>query len=83
MSKIVLDELFSVKPTTHSWKLEKKWISGKNEETGEDIIGKDYWYCVSLSDALRRYANESIKVSENYKELMDKLEEVLQVIEKL
>lgn len=77
---IKLDENFYLDPDSNNWTLHYELKGKVNPETGRPKISKDSWHCSNLQSAINRYLTESTKPSESVVDLMNKLEEIKQVI---
>ena len=80
---IKLDQNYSIVTDSNNYTLKFEESKGINETTGKEEFSRDEWHYGKLSQALDKYMNQSIKASKSVQELIDKLNEVQSIIEKV
>lgn len=80
--KMRLDENFTLEGQKHNWILKFSKDTGVvSDQTGKNVIATDQWYFPKIEQALNRYKDEVLKVSESIEAVLEKLTEVTGVIE--
>lgn len=76
---IKLDDLFVLIPDANSWILIRE---EKKVKQGKEVVSRDRWYCSNIERALKRYANESLKESSSVEEILQRLDDLNEMITK-
>jgi len=66
---IKIDDSFSIVGDNYNWTLLKEEEGDINPKTGRPTMSKQEWHYPRLTQCLNKYVNESVKVSEDVKEL--------------
>lgn len=78
-----LDNNYTITPDAHCWVLHYREVRGVNESTGRPRVSTDEWYLPNLKAALKKYMDISLKGADSVGELMKRLNEVEQKIDKI
>ncbi len=82
MKVIELDECYSIETTRDAVTLRFACITSKiSEKTGKPIITRDTWYFGSISQALKKYLQESAADNTDVKQILKRIDEVEKLIE--
>lgn len=77
-----LDENYRIETNKFQYTLIKEEGTGNiNGKTGKETISTDSWYFPTLSLALKKYVNESLKESQSIKEVLEKIDQLNNKIE--
>lgn len=81
---VVLDKNFRIENDSFEYTLIKEQDTGRvNEKTGKKIISTDHWHFPNLKLSLKKYVNESLKVCDGVEEILTKLNELNEKIDKI
>jgi hypothetical protein len=86
MSKIELDEHYSIETDSNQWILKYEgnmYIASKGRYKGKEVCTKDQWYYPSLELCLKQYIREIPKPAKDIKELMDLINKAMHSIENI
>jgi len=79
-----LDENYTLEGEEYNWILFYEKPTGKtNEKTGKEIVTKSKWYFPKIEQALQKYIDHVLKPEESVLSIIQKQEEILELIEKL
>jgi len=75
MKAIHLDQNYRIEMDAYNFSLkyENKYLGKDKDGKEKQVVQKDEWHFPTLSGALGKYANESVKVSESVGELIIKV----------
>lgn len=76
---IKLDSDFRLEPDQHSWTLVYEKLTGKNEETGKDIVSSWQTWHSNLTMALNAYIDACLKPANGVVELLGLLQKAMAV----
>lgn len=76
-----LDENYSLQGKPSEWRLEKHEATTNSK--GEAIVSRDTWHHVDIRTALKRYVSETLKPSDDAKQIIAKLDEIDDLIKNL
>lgn len=77
-----IDENYSLETDSNNWILKFK-SNEKTHENGKKYYSFDEWYFPSLSDALKKYVDQTSKVAESIDELILLIKKSNKIIESL
>ena len=77
-----IDNNYTLENDSNQWTLIYKEQQGINEKTGKPITTVRRWYCSSLTNALKRYFDESLKPSKDIQELKQLIDQSIEKIKK-
>lgn len=86
MNTIQLDNKWSITPDTYSWCLTQQVEkTRKNKETKEEeqYTTEEKWYFPTLQKCLEEYTNEATKECQNMEEVLQKLIDIKDTVEKV
>ena len=82
MSKIQLDECYSIESTRNEVILRYRCESDKiNEKTGKNVVSSDYWFYPNVKLALKTFVLASLTECNSIKEMLAKLEQLENIID--
>lgn len=76
-----LDKNYTIEGEGYNWTL--KFSEEAVNKDGKEIVRTDQWYYPSLKLALKKYADESLRVSEDIQEVIDKLNNIEETIKNI
>lgn len=79
---IRLDENFTIEGEKYNWILKFEENRTREDKNGKEVsyVSRDTWYYPKVSQALRRYKEEALKISDSVEELLQKVENLETVI---
>ena len=82
MSKIQLDECYSIESTRNEVILRYRCESDKiNEKTGKNVVSNDRWFYPNVRQALKQFLLSSLTECTSIKEMLTKLEQLENIID--
>ncbi len=80
---MILDKDFKIEIDSYNYTLVKEQNTGElNKSSGKPVISRDQWHYPSLKMALKKYVDEALRPSGSIEEVLVKLEELYEMIDK-